>query len=382
VLFDASRSNVLVGAAAPAELTADPTYTVEAWLNCPSLRSAEATFLSWTPRSTVNSTIAEYRYYNHSLLCEHFNNNVFWGILPVPGQWHHVAVTRNGATSETVVYVDGMANSAQTVSGLTIRSDGRLVLGGTAVNDPRTAGFLDNWGYNGYMGSLRISAGAKSAASILATYNAEAPAYGLLPISNGDGIWTSPGGGNWSDGFNWDPGTPVSGAGKVAGFPDGGGSVVNNLPGLTLLGMIFGTPATDVGGNAITFPDGGFIRGASAGTNTVSAPLVLNGTFTAAPLPGGPPQAALPAAVAAAKSRPPSALASIYGVGHRLQARVLIEGQEALFASGSAQALGGASLPWRLKRIAPPCVDLESTQGGAMRLCAPSAGASSGEKHE
>ncbi len=75
---------------------------------------------------------------------------------------------------------------------------------------------------------------------------------------------------------------------------------------------------------------------------------------------------ASPPAVAA---RPAPLLASIYGVGNRLHAQVVIDGRQALFASGQARSIGGEPTPWRLKRIAPPCVDLESEKNGVMRLC-------------
>ncbi|MCB5362924.1 hypothetical protein H0484_04030 [Pusillimonas sp. CC-YST705] len=66
-------------------------------------------------------------------------------------------------------------------------------------------------------------------------------------------------------------------------------------------------------------------------------------------------------------------LTSIYGVGNRLHAEVLIDGHETLYVNGRAQALNDMSTPWRLKRLAPPCIDLES-DSSAMRLCAAQAG--------
>ena len=75
------------------------------------------------------------------------------------------------------------------------------------------------------------------------------------------------------------------------------------------------------------------------------------------------------AARPSAAARPAPLLASIYGVGNRLHAQVVIDGRQALFASGQARSIGGEPTPWRLKRIAPPCVDLESEKNGAMRLC-------------
>ena len=291
VQFDGFMTNVLVGGRVPAELTASPTYTLETWLNSPTLDSKEAIFLSWTPRSTVNGTITEYRYHSGPILCEHYNANVneFWGFNtpPAANQWHHIAVTRDGATGATVIYVDGKVNNSQTILGLTIRSDGLFVLGGVANNDPRAGGFVNNWGYTGYMGALRISAGVKNGLNILNTYNAEAPAYGLAPISiGGDGAWVSPTGGNWSDGTKWDPQTPVDGATLTASFFNGGGNVINDMSDLTLFGMLFGSPVTTVSGNPITFADGSFIKGFAA-TNTVATALTLEGTFTANPMSGG-----------------------------------------------------------------------------------------------
>ena len=67
-------------------------------------------------------------------------------------------------------------------------------------------------------------------------------------------------------------------------------------------------------------------------------------------------------------------LTAIYGVGNRLHAEVLIDGQQTLFANGRPTPVSSVASPWRLKRIAPPCVDLESSDG-AMRLCASRLGA-------
>ena len=68
-------------------------------------------------------------------------------------------------------------------------------------------------------------------------------------------------------------------------------------------------------------------------------------------------------------STPRPTLTSIYGVGKRLHAQVVIDGQHALFISGQTRPAEGASIPWRLKRIAPPCIDLEGEHAGVMRLC-------------
>ncbi|MCL1922003.1 MAG: hypothetical protein FWG50_13185, partial [Kiritimatiellaeota bacterium] len=288
VLFDTSTANVLVGALAPAELTANPTYTVEAWLNCPELLAREAAFLSWTPRSAVTGSLVEYRYCALTgVFGEHYTIYSHWGgfVPPAANQWHHIAVTREGATGVTSLYVDGLPNNTETVNGIWARSDGKIILGGSALNDPR-AGFQANWGYNGYMAALRISAGVKGADAVLATFNAEAPGYGLATALEGDAVWVNPNGGDWNTAANWDPQTPVNGAGKTASFINGGSAVINDINGLTLSGLLFGEPATDISGLPVTFADGGIIRGL-AQTNTISAPLVLGGALTVAPAPGG-----------------------------------------------------------------------------------------------
>ncbi len=74
-----------------------------------------------------------------------------------------------------------------------------------------------------------------------------------------------------------------------------------------------------------------------------------------------------------AKSAP--LLTSIYGVGNRLHAQLVIDGQETLYASGRLTPVAGTPNGWRLRRIAPPCVDLESESSGVMRLCATRLGA-------
>lgn len=49
---------------------------------------------------------------------------------------------------------------------------------------------------------------------------------------------------------------------------------------------------------------------------------------------------------------------SIYGVGNRLYAEVVLDAQPYLFVSGRSQALQGSDRQWVLQRIQPPCVHL------------------------
>lgn len=65
-------------------------------------------------------------------------------------------------------------------------------------------------------------------------------------------------------------------------------------------------------------------------------------------------------------------LHALYGVGQHLHAQVLIDGQAALYTSGHSQPAVDVPLGWRLKRIAPPCIDLEDASGDARRVCAAS----------
>ena len=87
--------------------------------------------------------------------------------------------------------------------------------------------------------------------------------------------------------------------------------------------------------------------------------------------PGGPSYNGTPllGGRASTPESPRPTLTSIYGVGKRLHAQVVINGQKALFISGQPSPAEGASIPWRLRRIAPPCVDLEGEETGVMRLC-------------
>lgn len=106
------------------------------------------------------------------------------------------------------------------------------------------------------------------------------------------------------------------------------------------------------------------------GTSFATSPTA---TFPGVPVPDSANQAVPPdqAANTASKPTPRAApqLTSIYGVGNRLHAQVLIDGQPTLYATGRSRSLAGADT-WQLKRIAPPCVDLQSAAHGAMRLCA------------
>ncbi len=50
---------------------------------------------------------------------------------------------------------------------------------------------------------------------------------------------------------------------------------------------------------------------------------------------------------------------SIYGLGNRLYAEVVLDAQSYLFVSGRSQALQGPDRQWILQRIQPPCVHLK-----------------------
>lgn len=82
------------------------------------------------------------------------------------------------------------------------------------------------------------------------------------------------------------------------------------------------------------------------------------------------PQHASLALPASPTPAPAPTLTAIHGVGSRLRAHVIIDGQPLTFASGRTHALAGPSTAWRLARIIPPCIDLENSSHGAMRLCA------------
>lgn len=272
--FDGTTNTVMVGdMTIPASLTgSNTTWTVEAWMLRTNLTTI-ANYFSWTRRTGTANTLMEFRYDSTvGNALEHHTGNLGWGLMvPFVGQWHHVAITRDTSRVERI-YLDGVKVNEQYLSYLNIRTDTLAVLGATKTAGTGT-GF--EYPFEGYLGQLRVTTGAKSAADILTVFKNEMVDY----LSGTSSVWNGPGGGNWSEGGNWTGAIP-NGSDALAGFNNGGEAVTNDVTGLTLLSMLLGDPVTDISGNEIILADGGLLQSISS-ANVVKTPLALQGRTTA-----------------------------------------------------------------------------------------------------
>ncbi len=278
--FDGTTNTVMVGdMAIPASLTgSNTTWTVETWILRTNLTATAANYFSWTRRTGTANSLMELRYdLTLANALEHHTGNLGWGtMIPSAGQWHHVAISRDASRVERV-YLDGAKVNELYLSYLNISADTLAVLGATKTAGAGT-GF--DYPFEGFIGQVRVTTGAKTASEILTSFSSEVGQY--LPGTSS--LWNGPGGGNWSESGNW-TGTIPNASDALADFGIGGEAVTNDVTGLTLLSILLGDPVTDISGNEITLADGGFVQSVSS-ANKISAPLVLQGRTTSRAIPG------------------------------------------------------------------------------------------------
>lgn len=277
--FDGTSNTVMVGnMEIPASLTGpNTTWTVESWVLRTNLAS-QADYFSWTRRASTPNSLMEFRYdLTVGNALEHHTGNLSWGLLlPPQSQWQHLVLTRDAGRVERV-YVNGIQVNEQYLSYLNISTNTLAVLGATKLAGEST-GF--DFPLEGYLGQLRVTTGAKSAAVISGIFKAEVSGYMPGTLS----AWNGPGGGNWSEGGNWTGAIP-DGADKMADFGEGGASVTNDLNALVVQSILLGDSVTRISGNGLTLAHGGTFH-SLANDNAVSAPLVLAGRTTTKSIPG------------------------------------------------------------------------------------------------
>ncbi|TAE77444.1 MAG: hypothetical protein EAZ65_07490 [Verrucomicrobia bacterium] len=144
----------------------------------------------------------------------------------------------------------------------------------TTVGSPGGSSFTDTGLSNGtsyYYVIVAYNSGGESPAS---TEVSATPS-----LFSNDGTWSSASGGDWDEPANWLASTIAVGTDRIASFPQGGGSVMQNIAGLTLGNLSFGGGSSTLAGSAITLdrssgtPEIAVAAGASA-----SIDLALNGS--------------------------------------------------------------------------------------------------------
>ena len=162
VYFAASANSVLAGMPSDPRITGTGSWTLETWINMPSLASS-STYFSWTFRGASSdggggpgNRLFEARYSSDANAIEHYSGNLSWNnAKPPQDQWHHIVLTRDGSTRVEYVYVNGVQVQAATMANVNILPDGIFTIGATQ-NGARTG-----WEQllSGYIGQIRVHTG-------------------------------------------------------------------------------------------------------------------------------------------------------------------------------------------------------------------------------
>ena len=201
VYFSRENSNsILAGMQPDALITGGGSWTLETWINIPSLEPNGATFFSWTYRAgtSANSRLFEARWTrDNNNAIEHYADNMGWnGGIPAENQWHHIVMTRDGVTKTEYIYVDGVQVQAASKPNINILPDGIFTIGGTQ-NGARTG-----WDMlaTAYIGQIRVHTGFMPLIDAQKNFVEERTAYG---VQNLIAIWEDTVSDAWELPANW-----------------------------------------------------------------------------------------------------------------------------------------------------------------------------------
>jgi len=152
---------------APSEVTgANNDYTIELWVNNPFVADEECVF-TWARRgSNLRAAQVNYGSSGSYGAVTHWTagGDMGWASVPVANQWHHIAVTYDGATER--LYLDGVLHATEAKS-LNIWAGDFMALGSAYENN-----FIFSKQYSGYVAALRVHSGVLSADDVSANYAA------------------------------------------------------------------------------------------------------------------------------------------------------------------------------------------------------------------
>lgn len=170
---------------APSSITANESFTVAIWAYNPSIATEEC-MLNWSHRGGPAGTCAQINYGSSAAFgaVTHWDwpDMGFDGGIPAAGQWHHIAVTFDGATEK--VYVDGQPNANEDKT-LSMYSGDPIYLGCADGNT--------KW-FSGSLASVKIFDYALSPEEITNLTN-DNPEWTLLTYDDFETGW-----GNYTDG--------------------------------------------------------------------------------------------------------------------------------------------------------------------------------------
>ncbi|MCL1920870.1 MAG: PA14 domain-containing protein [Kiritimatiellaeota bacterium] len=218
-----NNNSILAGMTPDPAITGRDSWTMEAWINVPVLPTYTTTYFAWTFRGASsdgqggpNYRLFEARYSSDGNAIEHHSDNVTWGTKPPQNQWHHVVLTRDGASRMEYVYVNGVQTAAVSKPNVNILPDGIFTIGATQNSN------RNGWEQqmSGYIGQIRVHTGFMPLHDAAVNYAVERGAYGReSDIAIWDNPSTSPQ--PWADAGNWFGGIQPS-ADVRALIPNGG----------------------------------------------------------------------------------------------------------------------------------------------------------------
>ncbi|MCL1920471.1 MAG: LamG domain-containing protein, partial [Kiritimatiellaeota bacterium] len=231
VYFAGNVNSVLAGMQPDQAITGTGSWTMETWINVPTAQSGNTTYFAWTFRGVSsdglggpNYRLFEARYSNDGNAIEHHSDNVGWGTRPPWGEWHHVVMTRDGATKMEYVYVNGVQTMGNVFRDrVNILPDGIFTIGAT-----------ENAGRTGYemaavahISQIRVHSGFMPLHDAIVNYANECGAYGR---ECNVAVWGNPSTAPqpWASAANWVEGLEPSA--EVRALIQNGGSASLTTP--------------------------------------------------------------------------------------------------------------------------------------------------------
>jgi len=184
--FDGSDDFVVLGNPTPVSLRINGAITVEAWINSAVAQTSQAQFAKIVQFWGGTSAAGYGLFFNDTRTMIGLStsngttqDNIFVPITVTPGAWHHVVGTWSPNPGSKVIYIDGIQQTPQASSNVTIKSNTQWYVG---LGNNDIGGCFSC--FNGKIDEVRISSVARSAAWIATSYNNQS-APGTIPTTAG-----------------------------------------------------------------------------------------------------------------------------------------------------------------------------------------------------
>ncbi len=241
VLFGGTAQSVMTNVVAPASLTGNSVWSMEAWVWVASVPAAKSVYLSWTEDYSVNTWEASrlmFRYDAGGVAVDNLGSTIGFSYgTPAAGAWHHLAVVRNTFKQEKI-FVDGNVVAFSWCSD-PVQSGIPLSLG--AAKKYNTTVYTNF--FSGALSRVRIHTGMLSDQDVLNNFLVDALSYN----SAASAVWAG-GSGNWNDSAYWSNGV-IGASSKAVRILSGTVAVTNNVS-PSILGSL------DIVGATVSLSDG------------------------------------------------------------------------------------------------------------------------------